>query len=240
MNVDLVELKKKVDAQRALWSKTENWAKLGVPASYSMDYALAIYAYTLETPSICDALNRSMFANKSVGSVSARWAPTTAYSKELQACIPFAKYLDAALKALPDSFKYTGTVHRGVKWVYPSPDDHNPAVHFAEGEETLWYEYKSTSRSEEVMDKPHFAGKRAGPRTIFYIHATDAYSIEKFSFLQGKASEYEVLFRPLARFQVTGSEKRILNPKEKRFTKKSGRPDAVYFTQVERTARETY
>ena len=90
------------------------------------------------------------------------------------------------------------------------------------------------------MARPHFAGKKAGPRTIFYIDAIDAYSIEKFSFLQGTSSEYEVLFRPLARFRVTSAEKNIINPKETKSAKKSGEPDAVYLQQLPREVTEEY
>ena len=90
------------------------------------------------------------------------------------------------------------------------------------------------------MERPHFAGKMAGPRTIFYIDAIDAYSIEKFSHYQGKYSEYEVLFRPLARFRIKGTKKNIKDPKEKFYVTKSGTPDAIYLEQLPREPTEVY
>ena len=59
------------------------------------------------------------------------------------------------------------------------------------------------------------------------VEACRGYDIEKFSFFQGVDSEFEVLFRPLARFEIKGTEKNIKNPKEKFNVKKSGTPDAV-------------
>ena len=62
------------------------------------------------------------------------------------------------------------------------------------------------------MARPHFCGVHAGPRTVFHISVLEAYSIEGFSVFQGDKSEHEVLFRPLARFQVRSASRNILNP----------------------------
>ena len=82
------------------------------------------------------------------------------------------------------------------------------------------------------MTRPHFCGVAAGPRTIFHVNAKHAYSIEGFSYFQGDRSEYEVLFRPLSRFQVRLATKNILDPREKKSLQKSGYPDAIHLTQV--------
>merc|ERR1719473_374658 len=55
-------------------------------------------------------------------------------SANLERCLPYIKLLDEALRTLPDRFVVTaGQVHRGVKYVYPSPQDHDPVRYFASG-----------------------------------------------------------------------------------------------------------
>ena len=82
------------------------------------------------------------------------------------------------------------------------------------------------------MTRPHFCGVAAGPRTIFHVTAKQGYSIKGLSYFQGAQSEHEVLFRPLARFQVRMATKNINDPKEKSDLEKSGFPDAIYLTQI--------
>ena len=63
-------------------------------SSYPVDYAIAIHVYTLEDPSVYRVVNRAMFnpnRRQGIGGVSA----------ELRACLPYIKFLDAALAALP-------------------------------------------------------------------------------------------------------------------------------------------
>ena len=55
---------------------------------------------------------------------------------------------DAAEVILTD-----GNVKRGVKWVYPSPDDHRPATHFPPGKEIYFYEFRSASRHAAIMSR---------------------------------------------------------------------------------------
>ena len=227
VGIEVDDLEAGIDERRRAWTKPGKLAGLGLPVSYPIDFALAIYVYTLEDPKVYAVLNGSMFNNdrRKPGAVGG-------ISDELQACMPFVKFLDAALAALPESFVFKGKVRRGVKWVYPSPDDHDPERHFEEDAELLWYEFKSTSERDEVMTRPHFCGVAAGPRTIFHITAKRAYSIKGMSFFQGAQSEHEVLFRPLSRFQVRLTAKNILDPTEKISLQKSGYPDAVHLTQV--------
>jgi len=51
-------------------------------------------------------------------------------SPELEACLPYIKLLDTALKALPARFHFKGRVQRGVKHAFPSPDHHDPVSYF--------------------------------------------------------------------------------------------------------------
>ena len=92
-----------------------------MPASYPLDFAIAIHIYTLEDPRVYAVVNEAMFnpARREPG------APCNV-SAELRACMPFVKYLDTALAALPAEYVFAGEVRRGVKWVYPSPARHDP------------------------------------------------------------------------------------------------------------------
>ena len=56
----------------------------------------------------------------------------------------------------------------------------------------MWYEFKSTSKEQEVMTRDHFCGLKPGPRTIFDIEVSRGYWIAPFSLFQGFRSEYEV------------------------------------------------
>ena len=91
-------------------------------------------------------------------------------SDNLRACMPFIKYLDTALDQLPEQFNFTGRCLRGIKWVFPSEEDHDPEEYFKQGKRITFYEFKSSSRKMELMYEPHFCGKE-GSRTIFDIQA---------------------------------------------------------------------
>ena len=97
----------------------------------------------------------------------------------------------------------------------------------------MWHEFKSTSKKQEVLTRPHFCGVEPGPRTIFTVEACRGYDIEKFSFFQGVDSEFEVLFRPLSKFKVSHAAKNIINPKDTSSLERSGFPDAVALQQVD-------
>jgi len=198
-----------------------------LPASYRLDFAIAIHVYTLNQPPVYAAVNREMFnkARSKPGALSG-------ISDSLRACIPFIKFLDAALEKLPDCYMFQGEVRRGQKWVYPSPGKHDPESHFPVGQTIMWFEFKSTSTQQEVMTREHFCGVDAGPRTIITVKATRAYSISKFSYFQGTDSEFEVLFRPFSQFKVLHAQKNIIDPKELVSLQKSGFPDTVQLQQV--------
>ena len=100
---------------------------------------------------------------------------------DIRTCAPYIKFLDTALERLPERFVYRGRVQRGVKWVFPSLDQHDPEAYFRTGATMMWYEFKSSSTKRELMSQPRFCGHAAGPRTIFTIDAVRAYSIEELS-----------------------------------------------------------
>ena len=227
VDVDLLE--EIIKGKREEWEDCIYSAAGGfkLPASYRIDFAIAIYVYTLNDPAVYAAVNRVMFnkARRNHGAFSG-------ISASLRACLPYIKYLDGALEALPDCYIFQGEVRRGAKWVYSSPDEHDPASHFPEGQKIMWYEFKSTSTRQEVMTRKHFCGVNAGPRTIFTIKTTRAYAIHKFSYFQGTASEHEVLFRPFCKFKVLHAQKNIINANELVSLQKSGFPDAVLLQQM--------
>ena len=173
--VELEDFEDIINDKRREWKELlYTDAGFGLPRSYSFDFAIAIYVYTLETVSVYKTVNRAMFnpdRRNGGGGVS----------DELLCCMPYIKFLDAALEALPNSYVYRGEVRRGVKWVYPSPDRHDPKGYFRAGATVMWYEFKSTSKEEEVMTRPHFCGVDAGPRSIFVVTACRGYDIEKFT-----------------------------------------------------------
>ena len=201
-----------------------------LPRTYRLDFAIAIYLYTLARPSLYSVINKVMFnpARRTPGAAGA-----AGVSDDLRACMPYIKFLDAALEALPPAYVFRGELRRGVRWVYPSPDNHDPKRHFAVGGTIMWYEFKSTSKKQEVLTRPHFCGVEPGPRTIFTVEACRGYDIEKFSFFQGVDSEFEVLFRPLSKFKVSHAAKNIINPKDTSSLERSGFPDAVALQQVD-------
>ena len=228
--IDAGDLQAAVDGQRELWCNLLYSAVGGfdLPPTYLLDWAVAIYVYTLADPKVFKIVNREMFN-------SDRRTPgmSGGVSDGLRACLPYIRFLIDALKALPASYVFQGMVFRGVKHVYPSPENHDPVMHFSVGKRLAWYEFKSTSKELEVMTREHFCDVKAGPRTKFTIDVTHAYDISKFSFFQGAESEYEVLLLPMSQFEVVHASKEIIDPKETVCLRRSGFPDSVHLRQVE-------
>jgi hypothetical protein len=111
---------------------------------FLLDFAMSIYAYTLENPSVYSIVNGQMFdPNRSEG--------LDGVSAGLRACLPYIKYLSVSLKSLPEEFRFAGRCYRGIKWTFPSPQDHNPESYFHVGRQFFWYEFKSTSQAVSTM-----------------------------------------------------------------------------------------
>ena len=111
---------------------------------YPVDHALAIWVYTLEAVSVYKVINGYAHASdrsNGPGGVSAGFA----------ACLPCIKYLDRALTLLPAKFHYAGQCQRGVQYVFPSSQDHDPVKHFPTGKHLFFYEFKSASTERSVM-----------------------------------------------------------------------------------------
>jgi len=220
--------------QRA-WRASGRMAALGLPDSF-LPFAVAIYLYTLETigllpGSVYKVVNGSMRVRERNG--------PGGIGADLENCLPYIKFLDEALRRLPDQFIVRGKVRRGVKWVYPSPAitgdlRHDPDSYFRPGNELYWYEFKSTSTNPEVMTRPHFCGVEPGPRTIFTVTATCGYDIKDFSAIP----EAEVLFRPLVRLRVVGAARNVIDGRKPEdggptTLAESGHPDQVILQQIE-------
>eukprot|EP01043_Picozoa_sp_COSAG02_P073230 COSAG02_NODE_14148_length_1304_cov_3.160166_2_plen_180_part_01 len=98
----------------------------GIP-DFRMDFAVAIYLYTIDDPKLYEIINTAAHSDD-------REDGPGGLSPQLRACMPFIKFLDCALEALPDKYVFEGRVNRGVKWAYPKGvDDHNPEAHFPKG-----------------------------------------------------------------------------------------------------------
>jgi len=160
VDVDLDDLEAVIEGKREECSSLlySDSGGFRLPSSYPVDFAVAIYVYTLADPPVFRVVNTAMF------NPSRRQPGASAnVSADLQACLPYIKFLDTALAALPQEYLFKGEVRRGVQWVYPSPDTHDPKRYFAEGGTVMWYEFKSTSERQEVMTRSHFCGVNAGP-----------------------------------------------------------------------------
>ena len=126
----------------------------GIADSFRMDFAMAIYLYTIDNPQLYKCINTASHAlERDTG---------TGLSPTLRACMPYIKvrapatpprspfsarvslranplrwvytqFLDVALESLPLKYIVIGRVNRGVKWAFPTPEDHDPETHFPKG-----------------------------------------------------------------------------------------------------------
>lgn len=227
VGVDVDALKGVLKGKAMEWRTSGHLRKCGLADSF-MDFALAIYAYTLGKPEVYGPLNSAMFATDRRGKAA---GPSSA----LLAVMPYAKFLDTALARLPSKFHFAGDCERGVRWVFPSPKKHDPVAHFPQGELICWYEFKSTSTNLAVISREHFCGHGPYPRTHFHIEACRGYNIAPFSFFGEQ--EAEVLFRPGTLLKVAKVKKRILEPTYgmqpyERDASRSGFPDDVFLEEV--------
>jgi len=138
----------------------------------------SIYLYTMESE-LYPTLNRLL------------------RQRERQALKPFFPYLQLMLSARQKLPRYVGVVWRGVRGVdlrekYPTDT------------ELYWWAFSSTTKQLETLTNPQFLGKD-GVRTVFMIEVQTGVDIERFSALQGQASEAEVLLYPGTKLQVIGS-----------------------------------
>eukprot|EP01046_Picozoa_sp_COSAG06_P053474 COSAG06_NODE_9256_length_1945_cov_2.793608_1_plen_506_part_10 len=188
-------------------------------------YALVINVYSMQMPNVYAPLGEALRGTD-------RDAGPGGVSPRVRAFLPFAKLLDVALVAAARVWgPFVGQVFRGVKYAFPEPTlaAHDPEVYFPPGRELNWFAFQSSSTKFDVMYQPWFCGK-SGPRTVFTIQSIEGVSIKRFSALP---DEDEVLFRPLARFRVTGSAKKLtpadlgLNPPAS-----GGFPDDVHLQQL--------
>jgi hypothetical protein len=191
-------------------------SRLGI-SDYNVDYALVIHSYSLEDPAVYKAINAEMHSGERRTSAGTR----------LCTCAPYIKFVNAALESLPERFIFSGTCSRGVKWVFPSPDDHDPAGYFFAGKRFYFYEFKSSSQKMELMYDEQFCGK-TGPRTIFTIHACRGFDISEFSAFGEQ--EKEVLFAPLSQFEVIAATK-LCDPKCNSDAA-GGFPDSIVIRQI--------
>ena len=146
---------------------------------FNIEFALAIWLYTLENPALYKELNGAMQAPE-------RLSASGTVSEQLRAVLPFAKLLQVALENAPAKFRYDGRCHRGVKFAFTaggkaaSEHDHEPAAYFPVGRQFHSFEFKSASTEHGTMYSKHFCGDR-GPRTIFEIEGVRGVLIEEMT-----------------------------------------------------------
>ena len=172
--IDMEDVQAAIDGQSEVWQQELYDPKAGfnLPPSYPVGRAVAIYLYTRNYPPIYAVINRELWNpdRRVAGADGAH-----GINPRLAACLPFIRYLIDACKSLPAAYVYRGKVRRGVKYVYPSLEHHDPEAHFRAGKTLVWFEFKSTSKRQEVMTRPHFLGVEAGARTLFELEVFDAY-----------------------------------------------------------------
>jgi hypothetical protein len=171
--------------------------KKGLAGKVSADYAIAIWLYTLEFPSVYRAINAAMFCKH-------RRSAAGGISEHLKQAMPFIRYLNHALTSLPEEFHFKGRCFRGIRHVFPSPEEHDVAKHFVGKTSVFFYEFKSATQDKKLMFEDRYCGRR-GARTIIEIDAVRGYKIDLFSHYGEQ--EKEVLFPPFSRFNfVTCSQ----------------------------------
>eukprot|EP00930_Biecheleria_cincta_P007810 TRINITY_DN109091_c0_g1_i1.p1 TRINITY_DN109091_c0_g1~~TRINITY_DN109091_c0_g1_i1.p1 ORF type:complete len:525 (+),score=82.06 TRINITY_DN109091_c0_g1_i1:68-1576(+) len=192
--------------------------------TYKHEHAKIIHAYSLQDPAIYRMCMRPMVAND-------RRQTGGGVSREVRAALVFYKALMFACYCLPECLRSTGRRYRGVKWVYPSPADHNPEKHFLQGHTFFWFEPKSTACAQEVMEQDYFCGQsnidvdgNLNGRTIFIIDDAHGFDITPFSaFGDG---EQERLIAMLSVFEVQKCAK-LCN------LTSGGFPDMVFLKQLD-------
>ena len=215
------------------WSRQASMQHLGLPDDF-LPFAVAILVYTLLTPGVCVHTLVSAAMDSPRRALRGEEAVEGPVSPELCACLPYIKFLDEALRRLPDSFVYHGPVQRGVRWVWPSAEEHAPERHFRPGATLHWHGFRAGSTKAQAMSSDRYCGSTPGPRTIFATTSACAYRIADFCY--SGDSEGEVLFPPLTRWRVDDATKLIIDPRETLRLERSGHPDLVNLTQVgERT-----
>ena len=112
---------------------------------------------------------------------------------DIRDCAAYIKFLDESLRQLPEKYVFQGQVQRGVKYVFPSPDNHDVERYFSSGALLRWSSFKSTSTELKVMNDDKFCGQAAGPRTIFTVKLFRGYRITVFSAFQGEGEVKQTL-----------------------------------------------
>ena len=113
----------------------------------------------------------------------------------LRALLPFLKLLITGLRALPEAYRFVGTVYRGQRGVPPDFADQ----YAADSDAVLWG-FTSTTTSEAVLQNAQFCGA-SGDRVVFKYHVqTMAYSIQELSDFP---EESEVVLEPMCYFVIS-------------------------------------
>eukprot|EP01043_Picozoa_sp_COSAG02_P049529 COSAG02_NODE_4982_length_4751_cov_8.305245_2_plen_1387_part_01 len=215
LHIDIGVVQGLIESKRS--GMRDKLRQLGCPPEFAVEDALTIWIYTLEQPAVYRAVNRAL---------RARLDASGQMSEAVKACLPFIKRLDWALDQAPTQFQYTGRCFRGDKWVWLSPQQHDPAGFFEHGFEFSWHEFKSASREMDIVYNEKFCGRR-GPRTIFTIEGVYGVLIREFSEF---AVEDEVLFPINTMFRVAHCQKRMRS-QDLAQNATSGLPDEVHLQQ---------
>ena len=171
------------------------------------DFALAIYSYSLEHLSLSEAVNRSMLDPQ-------RQVEGSEAARRLAACLPYIKFLEAALEALPEALIHR-TVDRGIKChrdaklCFPGDVDcdggaglqgHDVERHYPTGSVVCWYHFCWTSETPKVMEHTQLGALDARPRTVFEVDVCLGFRVSALTY--GGEEEPVVLLPPLSELEV--------------------------------------
>ncbi len=126
--------------------------KNGLVDKVPVNHGIIIWLYTLEHPSMYRAINAVMFSahrRDAAGGISAH----------LKQAMPFIRYLNHALRSLPEEFHFKGRCFCCILWVFPSPEEHNVAKHFVGKRNVFFYEFKSATQDKKLMFEEGYCGR---------------------------------------------------------------------------------
>lgn len=182
----ITDLQKNID--EVLCDMTNMVAELGV--KFNVHHAGAIHVWTKEEPpwhnfitsALTDTENR--YVNDS-------------FSRELVASRKYIKLLSDSLEQLPPEYTLQGSVHRGVKWAYPSPATHDTKIHLPPRQRLYLSSFRSVSSDPQV---PHEFNGNAGLRSYFKIEDAKGYHIQDFS---ATSNQSEIILPLFTQVEVT-------------------------------------
>jgi len=216
------QLKQRVE--ETLQTMRSKIVALGLEGKYAADHAASCNIYTQQEPAWFKFITRVMNDKKT------RFM-NNVISEELSACGLFLKFMRKSLDCLPSAYVHTEECTRGVGWVYPNPQHHDPNAYFFHQKRMFFFSPKSFTTDLDVAKD--FSGSD-GLRTLIKMEAgCRGYQLHQFSEFP---VEKEVLFYVLDEVEVVKAQKSIVVSMEDvndvSSPKHGGTPDQIVIRQI--------